>query len=525
MATLSPQLLSRLGNPTGMLQGARILGQALGSAPGILAEKQREKEKLARTSAVSQLLTKGIEYANAGKQEEYNSVVADLQNKVNTATDPEEQKTAQQALSALNQQRRVLETNVERGQTRDGVRLLTSLEEGSGDVSELQKQFNALPVSAQDNARASINNRNRHEQNKKRLEREKFIDDNQASISAAIKDGDLDALDAIVTKAASVGAGTEVRILINSRREYHEKNKQYAEDLELNKVGPRTESLEQQFNDLLNTYPESARKDVKDALDEGLKAYKTFAENNWNEAQGVWNTGARERAKRLEEKISDRMSGLHYKNVTERLNRVTTIIDGAEQNIGKLNRDIALVNSSDPKILRDAAAFLRMAYKTEALNKHRRDGTYEALLNERADILVNMEINKLLVDRQESQAQLFEAHRELEDTGPKDDTPRKYTFGEAVQEEIDDAMAENEDRSETDIVVQFIRTGQVAVDGDNVITFTGKGKSVTEQLGGPVEEVGTKGFTMTGYGSSIEDYLEDQRRKYPSNKNVSTTGY
>ena len=147
MATLSPQLLSRLGNPTGMLQGARILGQALGSGPGILAEKQREKEKLARTSAVSQLLTKGIEYANAGKQEEYSSVVADLQNKVNTATDPEEQKTAQQALSALNQQRRVLETNVERGQTRDGVRLLTSLEEGSGDVSELQKQFNALPVS------------------------------------------------------------------------------------------------------------------------------------------------------------------------------------------------------------------------------------------------------------------------------------------------------------------------------------------------------------------------------------------
>ena len=62
MATLSPQLLSRLGNPTGMLQGARILGQALGSGPGILAEKQREKEKLARTSAVSAINEEGIKY-------------------------------------------------------------------------------------------------------------------------------------------------------------------------------------------------------------------------------------------------------------------------------------------------------------------------------------------------------------------------------------------------------------------------------------------------------------------------------
>ena len=66
MATFSQQFLSRLGNPTGMLQGARILGQALGSAPGILAEKQREKEKLARTSAVSAINEEGIKAANSG---------------------------------------------------------------------------------------------------------------------------------------------------------------------------------------------------------------------------------------------------------------------------------------------------------------------------------------------------------------------------------------------------------------------------------------------------------------------------
>lgn len=44
MARLSQQLLSNLGNPTGMLAGAAQLGQALGSAPGLIAERNK-KEK------------------------------------------------------------------------------------------------------------------------------------------------------------------------------------------------------------------------------------------------------------------------------------------------------------------------------------------------------------------------------------------------------------------------------------------------------------------------------------------------
>lgn len=147
------------------------------------------------------------------------------------------------------------------------------------------------------------------------------------------------------------------------------------------------------------------------------------------------------------------------------------------------------------------------------------------MVNERATIHANTARNILLINQQESKAQLYEARKELEDGGPKDDTRSMYTFGEKVEEEIAKAMAENGDMSETDIVVQFIRTGQVSVDGDNVITFTGRGKSVTEQLDETVKEAGRNGYTLTGYGSSMEDYKEEQQRKYPLNKNVSTTGY
>ena len=45
MATFSQQFLSNLGNPTGMLAGAAQLGQALGSAPGLIAEAQKAKQK------------------------------------------------------------------------------------------------------------------------------------------------------------------------------------------------------------------------------------------------------------------------------------------------------------------------------------------------------------------------------------------------------------------------------------------------------------------------------------------------
>ena len=45
MATFSQQFLSNLGNPTGMLAGAAQLGQALGSAPGLIAEAQKATQK------------------------------------------------------------------------------------------------------------------------------------------------------------------------------------------------------------------------------------------------------------------------------------------------------------------------------------------------------------------------------------------------------------------------------------------------------------------------------------------------
>ena len=43
MATFSQQFLSNLGNPAGMLAGATQLGQALGSAPGIIAEGNKRR--------------------------------------------------------------------------------------------------------------------------------------------------------------------------------------------------------------------------------------------------------------------------------------------------------------------------------------------------------------------------------------------------------------------------------------------------------------------------------------------------
>lgn len=45
MATFSQQFLSNLGNPTGMLAGATQLGQALGSAPGLIVEAQKKKKE------------------------------------------------------------------------------------------------------------------------------------------------------------------------------------------------------------------------------------------------------------------------------------------------------------------------------------------------------------------------------------------------------------------------------------------------------------------------------------------------
>lgn len=525
MARLSQQLLSNLGNPTGMLAGAAQLGQALGSAPGLIAERNKKRETLARTSEISQLLTQGIEYANTGNQEEYNSVVAGLQNKVETATDPEEQRIAQQALNTLNQQRRVLDTNVEKGQTREGIGLLAAIEAGGEDSAEALAKFNGLSITAQDNARAFQNNLDRHEQNKEREAREDFIDSVQPGILAAVRDNNPDALAAIEEQAASVGATAAVHALINSQRNHYDRNKKIAQDLKLDSEGPITAVLEQQFSDLLDTYPEGTREEVRKSLNGGLEAYKAFAEKNWNKAQGIWNTGARAGAERLAEKINNRMDGLHYRNVSDRINRVTALISKSERDVIKLGTDIGLVNSSNPRFQREAVNSLAINFTTEQLKKHKEAGTYGALVNERATIHANTARNILLINQQESKAQLYEARKELEDGGPKDDTRSMYTFGEKVEEEIAKAMAENGDMSETDIVVQFIRTGQVSVDGDNVITFTGRGKSVTEQLDETVKEAGRNGYTLTGYGSSMEDYKEEQQRKYPLNKNVSTTGY
>ena len=375
MARLSQQLLSNLGNPAGMLAGATQLGQALGSAPGLIAERDKKRETLARTSEVSQLLTQGIEHANTGNQEEYNSVVADFENRIETASSPEEQQIAQQALNAIQRQRNTLNSNVERGQTREGIGLLAEIEEGGGDSADALEKFNNLSITAQGNARAFRNNLDQHEQNKERVAREDFIKGVQPGILAAIRGNKPDALAAIEAQAASVGAGPAVHVIINSQRNYDDRTKKIAEDLKLNSVGPRTESLEQQFNELLNTYPESAREEVRKALNNGVEAYKTFAENNWNKAQGIWNTGARASAERLAEKINNRMSGLHLKNVSDRVNRVTALIAGSERAVIKLGRDIGLVNSSDPKFQREAVNSLKITFTPEQLKKHKEAGT------------------------------------------------------------------------------------------------------------------------------------------------------
>ena len=471
MATLSQGFLSGLSQPS-FGKNLGMLGTALGSVPAVMAEREKKQERLANVSNISNLVTQSINAANAGNTEDYNKIVTALQEQIDTAKNPDEQKLAQQALNNVRNQRSILNAKVKTNQTNDVAKLLRTInnpKSSSADVAEATKnlgEYNDEAVVTA--AMGAINNENTYNRSIRVQKQEVFLRTVQPDIANAVQNNDIASLDGIIKQADNLGIGPQVRATVNGLREFEERQEEIKVQQKLNKTGPITEDLRQVVEDTLDTFPQSAREQFKRAIGEPLRLYEEHAKNYWDEKQGIWKANGQSKANTLEANIRAAMSRFQTTNLTNNINTSISEINQADSNIEKARNTMATLNPNNSTLRRQATTNLAIKRNPDEIKKLKTDGKYEALFNKELTSLVNIKRLQQQNVINLAQADLYEAKSKLDDIGKPDDTVSGYNITEELKEQIEDAKKENEDYTERQIIKRLIADGIARVEGNSV---------------------------------------------------------
>lgn len=130
-----------------------------------------------------------------------------MQDQVDTAKNPDEQKLAQQALSNVLNQRSTLNAKVKTNQTNDAadfLRTISNPKSSSADVAEATAELNKLPEAVKAAGRTLINNENTFNENKIIQQQQAFLKQAQSIIRDGVENDNNVGIDAMLKKQMSL---------------------------------------------------------------------------------------------------------------------------------------------------------------------------------------------------------------------------------------------------------------------------------------------------------------------------------
>lgn len=289
-------------------QFGRGLGGMLGTEMRSPAEIEKERLASAMDTAF-QKTTQGTASAQQGNVAGVSTRISELQQAMSAAkTLPEKQLYAQQIqqlqrmipdakeLEISNNAKSILQAEqalesgaIENEQARES--LTKRVEELKKDP-EAMRQYNKFKMDQW-----------RTQQAEQEMGAQQWIQSNSNALTQAVQEDDFDEVDRIIGNAGEYSQAAQAYV---SRVAQNVKSLRALEEASIeNKIAPSVDLWEEKINAL----PEEIRK----SFEPSLKAYKNVSKG-WNEKTETWNTGARIRAKQIEQE----MSGL-YRNMINQL--------------------------------------------------------------------------------------------------------------------------------------------------------------------------------------------------------------
>jgi len=418
MATFSQGFLSGLARPQ-MTESLFGLGQAIGGVPGQIRERKRREEELARFNQLAQTAEQGTAAAIEGNVEELNKKITELSRLRDAATTLEEKNNYQRAITNL--QGKI--PGAKQVSIGNKARELVNIEQMLQDPAllgpkkaVLQQRLEVLqkdPEAMQQYQKYQMDTW-RFEQAQEDSKAEQWLDSNRTSILDAVEAGDTKALNAIIEGA---GEYTEAaQKFANSALQSAENMAKFEENSIERKMAPSVDYYTEQVNNL----PEEIRKNLKTTLD----AYTKVSEDGWDGKQ--WNTGARIRAKRLENELQSQLKMFSNQLAISEYNRGVSEERRKQEEIKKLELQIGLPMSSE---------YLEEARRQVSSMLDREDIT-EDKIRQQAEYLYNLDQKRLI---EQLAALTGEEPVEEEET---DDSPFRTIGGRklsvrALQEDVE----------------------------------------------------------------------------------------
>lgn len=149
--------------------------------------------------------------------------------------------------------------------------------------------------------------------------------------------------------------------------------------------------MRQVFKDTLDTFPQNAREAFSRAIEGKLRLYEEHARNSWDEKQGIWKANGQSRAKKLEADFRNTMSSLQLTNLTNNINTISQKIRQTEKTISSQTIELALINSNNTALRKQAGINLSNQLTKEDIKKAIKNKTYESLVNKETERLVELE--------------------------------------------------------------------------------------------------------------------------------------
>ena len=290
--------------------GLMSAGTAVGSLPGqYKAMKQREAE-LEIFNQMAQASEQGTAAAIEGNVEKLQTNIDRLIQMRDAATDLKSKNNAQRAITNLQNKLKGAKQAAVGNKAKELVTIEQQLQNlPEGDTPKrlaLQKRLEVLqqdPDVVQQYQEYQLNTW-RFEQAEENIKAEEWLDSNRGIMLEAIEAGDMEQLNNIIENA---GVFTEAaQVFANSAIQNAENMVKFEENSIERKIGPSVDFYTEQVNNLPN--------EISKNLKTTLAAYTKVSKEGWDGKQ--WNTGARIRAKQLEQELRSQIRSINSQIAT-----------------------------------------------------------------------------------------------------------------------------------------------------------------------------------------------------------------
>lgn len=308
MAQFSQALLGSL-TQSPLKQGMFDLGQTIGAAPGMAAEKEAEKKKLQEVDAAFQTTMQGTAAAQQGDVAAVTQKMNTLRQSMAASTTLEEKQMYAKEIQALQN----MVPAAQKIQTTNKAQSILKAEQAIKDPALAEQARNALisrieEMKKDPEALKQYNDYKMEEWRTSKaqedIQADKWIANNGASITAALREDNYEEVQALIDKAGPYAASAQAYVARAQQTEAAMRQ------LQENSIEKKTAPSVDMWEEKINSLPEELQK----SFEASFNAYKKIAEDGYNENTKTWDTGARSRANNLEKE----MQGL-YNNLNNQL--------------------------------------------------------------------------------------------------------------------------------------------------------------------------------------------------------------